>query len=815
MTERIARLRSESFLKKPSISAERAVIITEEYRRYADATPPAVMRAMAFKAICERKTIYIGVDDLIVGERGPGPKITPTYPELTCHSVEDLEVLRSRPMTSYDVDDATIETYRSTVIPYWRGRSIRDRAFADMPPEWTALYEAGVFTEFMEQRAAGHTALDGKPYSTGLATIKIDIAASRAALQQDDPRYKEKLEELQAMDIACDAAIIFARRHANLAEKMAAGVHDPVRRQELLDIATVCRHVPENAPRTFHEALQTYWFIHLGTITELNGWDAMSPGHLDQHLGPFYERDVSEGRLTREQAKELVSSFWVKVNNTPAPPKVGVTAKESGTYNDFTNIDLGGLTPDGRDGSNEVTLIILEVMDELRLLQPQGNLQVASCTPDRVVEAAAAVARNGLGYPSFFNADEVTLSQVIAGKNLRDAREGGTSGCIEIGSFGKEAYILHGYLNGPKLLELALNDGVDMLTGKRVGPATGEASSFGTFEDLYRAWKTQLEYAVDWKVRIDGELDELYGRLTPAPFLSLYISDCVARGLDYYRGGARYNTDYIQCVGLGTVTDSLSFIRTHVYGSTSAAVKSSTGPAATMEDVRTALASDWKGFDTLRALAKNRTPLFGNDDDDADALAKRVFDTFIDVIEGKGTSQPDGVSVERHDRHGGPRLARRGAPYRANFLSTTCHVYFGTKTAATPDGRNALEPLSDGTSPSHGADRNGPTAAMNSLAKLDQARTGGTLLNQRFTPAALAGTHGPRKLGSLVRGYFRQGGHHVQFNVVDEATLRAARERPEDYRNLLVRVAGYSDYFVDLDERHQNEIIARTAHEGI
>ena len=789
MTERISRLRQESFNAKPRISVERAQIITELYRELDGKVPTPVLRACAFKALCEKKTLYIGKDELIVGERGGAPKVTSTYPELTCHSVEDLEILRSRPMTRYDIDDQSIETYRIEIIPFWRGKSIRDVAFSGMPAEWLALYESGVFTEFMEQRAAGHTALDGTLYNKGLRSIKEDIERSREAIDPGDPERAEKRAELEAMSISCDAAIRFAQRHAELAMSMASVEPDPDRAAELCTIAENCLRVPAEAPRTFFEAVQAYWFVHLGAITELNGWDSMSPGHLDQHLRPFYERDLAEGRITREGAKEILSAFWIKVNNTPAPPKVGVTAAESGTYNDFCNINLGGLTADGRDGSSELTLVMLEVLDELRLLQPQANLQLAARTPERVLEAACRVIREGMGYPSLFNSDEVTLAQVAMGKSLHDAREGGTSGCIETGCFGKEAYILHGYLNGPKLLELALNNGVDMMSGKAVGKQTGDAESFRNFGQLFSAFESQLRYAVDWKISIDRVLESLYGRLMPAPFLSLYIADCVSNGKDYYRGGARYNSDYIQCVGLGTVTDSLSFLGTHVFGS----------GKVSMLDLREALHADWSGYDYIRALARNKTPLYGNDDEMADSIALRLFESFISAIEGP---------------KGAPHLSVRGAPYKANFLSTTCHVYFGGKTWASPDGRLAGQPLSDGTSPSHGGDRHGPTAAMNSLGKLDQARTGGTLLNQRFTPAAVAGDAGIKKLAALIRGYFRQGGHHVQFNVVDEKTLRAAKERPEDYRNLLVRVAGYSDYFVDLDERHQDEIIARTAHEG-
>ncbi|MBU0934833.1 MAG: formate C-acetyltransferase/glycerol dehydratase family glycyl radical enzyme, partial [Spirochaetes bacterium] len=758
----------------------RAVLVTNCYKANEGKVSVPVLRALAFKELCEKKAIYLGDDELIVGERGPAPKAVSTYPELTCHSEEDLQILRSRPMTRYAVSDETITCYREQLIPYWRGRSIRDRAFAGLPEEWQTLYQAGLFTEFMEQRAPGHTAMDGLLYRCGLRELKEQARQSLAGAGSQAQR-----DELEAMIISCDAAISFAQRHAELAESKAATETRPERKQELAKIAEVCRRVPAEAPRDFHEAVQAYWFVHLGTITELNGWDAMSPGHFDQHLAPFYSAGLAAGTLTREQAKELLSAFWIKVNNTPAPPKVGVTAAESGTYNDFTNINMGGLLADGLDGSSEVSLIMLELLNELRLLQPQANLQVSSRMPDHVLEAACRVAREGAGYPSFFNADEVVLSQTAMGKTLADAREGGTSGCVETGCFGKEAYLLHGYLNGPKLLLLALNDGRDPASGQQLGPHSGELAALTSFESVYRAWEQQLAYVVDWKVRVDNTLAAYYGELTPAPFLSLYIADCIKNGKDYYCGGARYNTDYIQCVGLGTLADSFSVIRTQVFGSGN----------VTLQGLLTCLQADWQGKEGqwLQAMAHNKTARFGNDDDNADQLARRVFDSFISAIEG--------------------RTSWRGGIYHADFLSTTCHVYFGKKTAATPDGRQAGTPLSDGTSPAHGADRKGPTAVMNSLGKLDQARSGGTLLNQRFSPGALSGDEGPRKLASLIRGYFKQGGHHAQFNVVDEATLRAAKARPEDYRNLLVRVAGYSDYFVDLDEAHQNEIIARTAHE--
>jgi formate C-acetyltransferase len=785
MNERVKRLREESFSLRPSFSAERAALTTEFYGRWLGRVSTPVLRAMNFRNICEKKVIYIGTGELIVGERGPRPKAVSTYPELTCHSEEDLRVLDSRPMTSYSVPEADAAVYRELVIPYWRGRSMRDRAFAEIAEDWKLLYDAGLFTEFMEQRAPGHTSLDDSIYRKGLSARRAEIAASRAAIDWgSDQGALAKDEELKAMDIACEGAIVLARRHAALAGTLAAAERDEGRRAELRRIAEVCERVPAEAPRDFWEALQTYWFAHLGTITELNGWDAMSPGHLDQHLAPFYERGVAEGSLDRERAKELLSCFWIKVNNTPAPPKVGVTAAESGTYNDFTNINLGGLAADGTDGSSELSYIALEVLDELQLLQPQANLQLSARTPERLLRAAAEVARRGSGYPSLFNADEVVMAQVGMGKRIEDARGGGTSGCVETGCFGKEAYLLHGYLNSPKILELALNDGVDPATGKAIGPRTGRPEGFAGFEDLYSAYEAQLAYVVDVKARVSNYLDRMYAEYAPAPFLSALVADCIAQGKDYYDGGARYNTDYIQCCGLGTTTDSLSAIRTHVYERRDVAWK----------ELSEALASDWSGREDLRLLMSNKTPRFGNDDDRADSIAKRVVESWHGAIDG--------------------RRSPRGGTYHINLLSTTCHVYFGLKTGATPDGRRARMPESDGASPAQGADRKGPTAVAKSLAKIDVARTGGSLLNQRFLPAALAGEGGIEKLSSLVRTYFRMGGHHIQFNVVDTATLREAQKRPEDYRSLLVRVAGYSDYFVDLDRNHQEEIISRTAQEG-
>ena len=784
MEDRLVRLRDLSVRTKPSISAERALLTTEFYRENEGKYSVPVMRALNYYHLCAHKSIYIGADELIVGERGPKPMAVPTFPELTCHSLEDLDILHTREMASYHVDPSDRDIYEQTVIPYWRGRSMRDRAFAEIDQQWKALYEAGMFTEFMEQRAPGHTSLDDKIYHFGLLDCKQRIAQVQAQLDYlNDPDATKKNEQLKAMSICCDAAILFAERHAELAEQMAAEEQDVHRRDELLHIAVNCRHVPAHKPETFWQALQMYWFVHLGTITELNGWDAMSPGHLDQHLEPFYQHDTANGTLDETLALELLGCFWVKFNNHPAPPKVGVTAKESGTYNDFTNINIGGLTPEGNDAVGEVSYLLLQTLDDMHMLQPQANIQVSVKSPDRFINAACRIIRKGYGYPSVFNCDQVIMEQVRAGKSIRDARQGGNSGCIETGCFGKEAYLLTGYLNVPKVLELVLNNGVDPLTNTLIGIETGDPRTFTSFESLYAAFEQQLTYVIDTKIRINNYLEHMYTTYAPAPFLSLFIDDCIAKGRDYYDQGPRYNTTYIQCCGIGTITDSLSALKTHVYDTS----------ALTMDAMLHALATNFADAEPLRQFLMNQTPFYGNDDDAADSLMQRVFHSLVDRIEGK--------------------LSTKGKTYHLNMLSTTCHVYFGLMLGATPNGRLAHFAESDGTSPSHGADRNGPTAVVRSLAKMDQSLTGGTLLNQRYLPSVLAGEEGITKLRQLIRTYFSLGGHHIQFNVVDSDTLRKAQEDPSSYRDLLVRVAGYSDYFVNLDKFHQEEIIARTAQE--
>ena len=775
MTERIRKLREQSLNAENRISAERALLITEFYQSgMADAEPVPVQRALAFKYILEHKYICVNEGELIVGERGPAPKATPTYPEICIHSLQDLEILNDRPKVSFKSDETTRAAYRDIIIPYWKGKSNRDRIFQNLPQEWKEAYTAGVFTEFQEQRAPGHTALGIKMFRTGLLDLKEEIAESLAKTDLvNDPEGVDKRDELRAMDIVCDAMIRYAERYAERLE-------DPVRKKELEKMAAICRRVPAHAPTTVHEALQHYWFIHLGVVTELNPWDSFNPGRLDQSLYPLYKKQLEEGTVTQEEVYEMLQSFWVKFNNHPSPPKVGVTAEESNTYTDFCLINVGGVKEDGSDGVNEMSYILLDVIREMRLLQPSSMIQVSKKNPDRFIRAAVEIIKTGFGQPSVFNTDALVQEMLRAGKDVRDARNGGCSGCVETGAFGTEAYILTGYFNLPKILELTLNDGFDKRTGKQIGLKTGTATDYRTYEELFAAYKAQVQHFMRIKLTGNNIIERIFMKYMPVPFLSVLIEDCIRNGKDYMCGGARYNSSYVQGVGLGSITDMLTALRYHVYDKKTIA----------METMEKALANDFKGFEELQYQLVYHTPKYGNDDDYADEQEVQVFDMYYDVLSG----------------HKSPR----GADYRVNMLPTTCHVYFGKVTGATPDGRNAWKVLSEGISPVQGADTNGPTAVIRSAAKIDHIKTGGTLLNQKFTPSLLSTEEGCNNLVHLIRAYFRMDGHHIQFNVVDADTLREAQKHPEDYRDLIVRVAGYSDYFNDLGEDLQNEIICRT-----
>lgn len=781
MNERIQRLREQSVTTPVHIDLERAKIETDFYKENDGKYSVPVMRAMTLKEYFSKKTLYFGDDELILGEKGKNPQASPTFPELCCHSEEDMKVMSERKLVSFHTTEEDRKLQAAEIIPFWKGRTIREKLLSRMTPEWHDCYEAGIFTEFMEQRGPGHTCGGEQVFTTGYLDYKEKIKKTMDALDwMNDPEASDKMEELKAMDICCDAVMILGERYHEMAVEKAAAETDPKRKAELEQIAKNLEVVPAHKPQTFWQAIQLYWFTHLAVTTELNPWDAFSPGRLDQHLNPYYEADVQAGILDDEHALELLECLWVKFYNQPAPVKVGITLKESATYTDFANINTGGVTPEGKNGVNNVSYLILDCMDEMKLVQPNSNVTISKKSPQKFLKRACEISRKGWGQPAFYNTEAQITELINAGKSLEDARRGGSSGCVETGAWGSEAYILTGYMNIPKIFQLTLFNGFDEYSGKQLGLQLGYAKDFKTFDELWDAFKKQLKHFVDIKIRGNNVIERLYAEEMPAPCLSVVTNDCISNAKDYNAGGARYNTNYIQGVGIGTVTDCVASVKYNVYDEKN----------FTMEELIEAMEHDFEGYDYIYSLVHDKTPKYGNDDDYADDLMREVFDLYHDTIVGR------------------PNM--KGGKYGIDMLPTTCHVYFGDVILATPNGRKAHKPVSEGISPEKSADTNGPTAVIKSCAKMDHLATAGTLLNQKFTPNVVAGEAGLNNMASLVRSYFAMDGHHIQFNVVDRQTLIEAQKHPEDHKDLIVRVAGYSDFFRNLDKPLQDEIIERT-----
>ena len=781
MNERIQRLREQSVTTPVHIDLERAKIETDFYKENDGKYSVPVMRAMTLKEYFSKKTLYFGDDELILGEKGKNPQASPTFPELCCHSEEDMKVMSERKLVSFHTTEEDRKLQAAEIIPFWKGRTIREKLLSRMTPEWHDCYEAGIFTEFMEQRGPGHTCGGEQVFTTGYLDYKEKIKKTMDALDwMNDPEASDKMEELKAMDICCDAVIILGERYHEMAVEKAAAETDPKRKAELEQIAKNLEVVPAHKPQTFWQAIQLYWFTHLAVTTELTPWDAFSPGRLDQHLNPYYEADVEAGILDDEHALELLECLWVKFYNQPAPVKVGITLKESATYTDFANINTGGVTPEGKNGVNNVSYLILDCMDEMKLVQPNSNVTISKKTPQKFLKRACEISRKGWGQPAFYNTEAQITELINAGKSLEDARRGGSSGCVETGAWGNEAYILTGYMNIPKIFQLTLFNGFDEYSGKQLGLQLGYAKDFKTFDELWTAFKKQLKHFVDIKIRGNNVIERLYAEEMPAPCLSVVTNDCISNAKDYNAGGARYNTNYIQGVGIGTVTDCVASVKYNVFDEKN----------FTMEELIDAMEHDFEGYDYIYSLVHDKTPKYGNDDDYADELMREIFDLYHDTIVGR------------------PNM--KGGKYGIDMLPTTCHVYFGDVILATPNGRKAHKPVSEGISPEKSADTNGPTAVIKSCAKMDHLATAGTLLNQKFTPNVVAGEAGLNNMASLVRSYFAMDGHHIQFNVVDRQTLIEAQKHPEDHKDLIVRVAGYSDFFRNLDKPLQDEIIERT-----
>ena len=665
LSPRVHRLLEQYHSAQPEVFAERALLVTKAYAA-TEGQPMPLRQSASLSAILDGVTVLIRNDELIVGCKTPGILGAPLYPELACDWVEaEIDTMADRSEAPFIVNEETKEILRREVFDYWRGKQVSNRLMEALPVATMNAVDEGLLFHYFLTRSIGHLDPDyERVLRKGFIGLRREVEAELASMDGEHPGYLKKLHQLRAMAMACDAAIRFVGRYADEAERLARLEGNDRRRAGLEEIARVCRRVPAHRAETFHEALQAFWFVHLILNLESNGY-AMSPGRFDQYLEPYFSGDLAAGRIDEDGARELLACLWIKLNELTIA-KDGGTAKQSTTYNDFQNLNLGGVTVDGRDATNRLSYLCLEVTGALKLPLLQVSVLISAQTPERFLIEACRVIRTGIGMPSVFNDDEKVLALVQKGRTLEDARRGALNGCVEITVPGKDRIESGGYVNMVKCLELALNDGLNPVTGNRVGPSTGEAGDFGTFEEFLEAFRVQLGEAIRLKIVQHAIAKQVYGAFFPVPYTSLLVSDCLETGLDYHDGGSHYKVGNECGVGTGTLADSLAAIKTLVFDQ----------KKLTLPQLVKVLREDFAGAERERQLLINRAPKWGNGDEEVDSLARRVVDMFCEELV--------------------PHTNENGESYAADMIPTTTHIYFGGLTGATPDGRRAGVPLSEG-----------------------------------------------------------------------------------------------------------------------
>ncbi len=780
-TARIGRIRERLVSTDPVICPERAVIWTESYRKNEE-LPPVLRAAVALRDTLAGMSIHINEDELLVGNQGHGLRSAPLHPQINTWFADELDLFERRKGSRFTITEEAKRAIR-TAVPYWQGKTVYERTVALLPEEAKEAMAAMVFTcNYTLGKGTGHFLLNfGRVLQAGFAGIRSEVEGKLAALSLANPEDLDRIVFCRAVITVCDAAMHFAQRYAALAEELAAAEGDPQRQRELRTIAEVCRRVPARPAGSFREALQSVWFVQLIAQIESDG-TGVSLGRLDHLLDPYYRRDVDSGRLTREDAAELLDSFWLKLGEI-----VEVWPQDDtrffGGHPISQTITLGGTRADGTDATSELTYLCLDSLEKLRLPQPSVCARVHRNSPQEFLLRCAEVIRLGLGMPAMYN-DEIAIpSLIMRGVRREHARENfGIAGCVEMGLQGQMCHFANsGYFSFLKALEVTLHNGKDPRSGRQIGPRTGEAAGFSTFAELFDAYRKQVAYFMGLMAGVINTVDTMHARHVTLPFVSSFTEDCVGRLKEVHDGGALYNHDGPQGVGLADAADSLAVIRDLVFE------RKELGFDRLME----ALARDFEGCEGLRRQVLRDVPKYGNNDPSVDGLARELAHFFC-------------REVERYRN-------LRGGGLVPGLYSVSANVPIGQYVGATPNGRKAGEPVAEACSPSHGSDRSGPTQAALSVAHLDHLLvTNGTQYNQRYHPSALGGSRGLRALVQLIRTFFEEGGYHIQFNVVSTEKLRDAQRHPDKYRDLVVRVAGYSAFFIDLDPAIQEDIIRRT-----
>jgi formate C-acetyltransferase len=792
-TERVYRLREELLHTTPSLCAERGLLVTEAYQTYR-ADPPVLRRAKALAHVLANMSITIAPGELIVGNQASAPRAAPLFPEyLVDFLADEIDDFAHRRADVFEVSPEVKQHILTTIVPAWRGQTLNDRVMAIMPPDVAAAQKAGVISGRGNITSGdGHIILNiEKVLAIGLEGVIAEAEAALAGLSPYQASEFKKRPFLQGAIITLRAVIDFAQRYAAEAERQAALPDTPPARQaELRAIAAACRQVPARPPRTFHEAVQSAFFVHLVSQIESNG-HSFSLGRFDQYTYPYYQADLAAGRLTRDQALELLELLWLKLFSIIKVRPWDHTRFGIG-YPTYQNVTIGGQTESGQDATNDLSFMVLETIRAIRLPQPNVSARIHANTSDRFLLECAQTIKLGFGMPAMKN-DEIIIPALLEkGVTPADAYNYAIVGCIETAAPGKWGYRVTGmaFLNVLKVLELTLNNGVDPKTGICLQPGRGNLTAFKSFEALYAAFYEQYMACARTSFHLDAVADLCLEELVPDAFASALVDDCLQRGLTIKEGGAVYDVVSGLQSGVTNVANALMALKKLVFEE----------PKLTAAEVLATLSANFEneGGEVVRQRLLH-APKFGNDEDEVDALAARVMQDY----------QREMVKYH-HSRYGRGPI---GGGYAGSTSNISANVPMGAKVGATPDGRKAGEPIAEGMSAAHGTDTHGPTAVLRSLSKLPTIRMLAQLLNLRLSPTALADENGLKQLVTLLKGFRSLKVWHVQFNTIDTATLLAAQKNPQQYRDLVVRVAGYSALFVTLDKATQDDIIRRTMHE--
>ncbi len=834
-TDRIPKLVAHLYAKMPEIESARARLITESYKATED-KPVIMRRALAFAHILDNIPIIIREGELVVGSSTIAPRGCQTYPEFSYKWLEaEFETVAERKADPFYIADQTKKELLAADA-YWEGKTTSDLATALMTEETKKAIEHNIFTPGNYfYNGVGHVTVQyDKVLAMGYRGIIEEIQQELDRCNPGDGDYCTKSQFLKAAILSCEAVIRYARRYAQLAEKEAAACTDSARKQELLQIAANCARVPEHGAATFHEACQSFWFVQQLLQLESSG-HSISPGRFDQYMYPYYKKDLEAGRLTRESAQELIDCIWVKLNDLNKC-RDAASAEGFAGYSLFQNLIVGGQDKEGLDVTNDLSFMCITASKHVFLPQPSLSIRVWNKSPHELLLKAADLTRTGIGLPAYYNDEVIIPSLLSRGLTLEDARDYNIIGCVEPQKAGKtEGWHDAAFYNMCRPLELVFSNGWDK--GEKIGIETGAVEDMATFEEFYDAYKKQMDYNISLLVNADNAIDVAHATRCPLPYLSCMVDDCIKRGKSVQEGGAVYNFTGPQGFGIANMADSLYAIKKLVfdekkvtlaeykralamnYGQGFDAVSAGEIVTEILREIRKVNlpemdrngmavdeaqvagmiaavmnaelpAEEKKRYEELRAMI-DEVPKFGNDNEEVDMFARDVAYTYTRPL--LNYRNP------------------RGGQFQAGLYPVSANVPLGAQTGATPDGRLAHTPVADGVSPSAGKDVYGPTAAANSVSKLDHGiASNGTLFNQKFHPTALSGEKGLENFVALIRSYFDQKGSHMQFNVVDRETLLDAQAHPEKYAHLVVRVAGYSALFTTLSKSLQDDIIRRT-----